>query len=78
LSHSSKLNVLTGNESSLIQLALFLICHDKGDQQIQKKFITRNAATFSCKCETFAVQVAYAWMAELFSKWRGTSARQKN
>jgi len=57
---------------------LFVICHDKGDQQIQKKSITRNAAMFSSKCETFAVQVAYAWVAELFSKWGGTSARQKN
>jgi len=24
---------------------------------------------FSTKCETFALQVAYAWVAELFSKW---------
>jgi len=24
---------------------------------------------FSSKCETFALQVAYAWVAELFSKW---------
>jgi len=50
----------------------------KSDQQIQKEFITRNAAMFSSKCETFAVQVAYAWVPELFSKWGGTSARQKN
>jgi len=26
---------------------------------------------FSSKCETFALQVAYAWVAELFSKWGG-------
>jgi len=32
---------------------------------------------FSSKCETFALQVAYAWVAELFSQWGGTSARQK-
>jgi len=32
---------------------------------------------FSSKCETFAVQVAYAWVPEVFSKWGGTSARQK-
>jgi len=32
---------------------------------------------FSSKCETFASQVAYAWVAELFSQWEGTSARQK-
>jgi len=50
----------------------------KGDQQIQNKFITRNAAKFSTKCETFAVQIAYAWVPELFSKWGGTSASQKN
>jgi len=24
---------------------------------------------FSSQCETFALQVAYAWVAELFSKW---------
>jgi len=24
---------------------------------------------FSSKCETFTLQVAYAWLAELFSKW---------
>jgi len=48
------------------------------DQQIQMKFITRNAAMFSSKCETFAVQVAYAWVPEVFSKWGETSARQKN
>ena len=24
---------------------------------------------FSSKCETFALQLAYAWVAELFSKW---------
>jgi len=77
LSYSSKLNDLTGNERELIHLALFLVCHDKSDQQIQKKFITRNATMFSSKCETFAVQVAYAWVLELFSKWGGTSARQK-
>jgi len=23
----------------------------------------------SSKCETFALQVTYAWVAELFSKW---------
>jgi len=33
---------------------------------------------FSSKWETFAVQVAYAWVPEVFSKWGGTSARQKN
>jgi len=33
---------------------------------------------FSSKCETFALQVAHAWVAELFSKWGDTSARQKN
>jgi len=33
---------------------------------------------FSSKCETFALQVAYAWVTELFSKWWDTSARQKN
>jgi len=48
-------------------LALFLVCHDKGDQQIQKIFISKNAAMFSSKCETFASQVAYALVAELFS-----------
>ena len=31
----------------------------------------------SSKCETFALQVAYAWVAELFSKLGGTSVRQK-
>ena len=41
-----------------MHLALFLVCHDKDDQQIQKKFIARNAAMFSSKCQTFAVQVA--------------------
>jgi len=25
----------------------------------------------SSKCETFALHVAYAWVAELFSKWGG-------
>jgi len=33
---------------------------------------------FSPECETFALQGAYAWVAELFSKVGGTSARQKN
>jgi len=61
-----------------MHLALFLVCHDKDDQQIQKKFIARNAAMFLSKCETFAVQVAYTWVPKLFSKWGGTSARQKN
>ena len=37
-----------------------------------------NAAVFSSKCETFALQVANEWVAELFSKWGSTSARQKN
>ena len=41
-----------------MHLALFLVCHDKDDQQIQKKFIAHNAAMFSSKCQTFAVQVA--------------------
>jgi len=56
-----------------MHLILFLVCHDKGDQQIQKIFIVynHNAAMLSSKCETFALQVAYAWVAELFSKWRG-------
>jgi len=31
---------------------------------------------FSSKCETFALQVAYAWVAELFSKW-GTQEHVK-
>ena len=52
-----------------MHLALFLVCHDKDDHQIQKKFIARNAAMFSSKSEPFAVQVAYAWVPELFSKW---------
>jgi len=25
---------------------------------------------FSSKCETFALHVTYAWVAELFSKWQ--------
>jgi len=33
---------------------------------------------FLSKSETFALRVAYAWVAELFSKLEGTSARQKN
>ena len=33
---------------------------------------------FSSKCETFALQVAYAWVTELFSKWGDASACQKN
>jgi len=33
---------------------------------------------FSSTCETFALQVAYAWVAELFSKFGGTSASKKN
>jgi len=40
-----------------------------------------SAKTFSlqvAKCETFALQVVYAWAAEPFSKLGGTSARQKN
>jgi len=32
---------------------------------------------FTSKCETFAFQVAYAWVAELFSKLGGTSALKK-
>jgi len=40
--------------------------------------LTHNAAMFSSKRETFALQVAYAWVEELFSKWGGTSASQKN
>jgi len=31
----------------------------------------------SSKCETFALQVAYAWVAELFSKW-GNKYTSKN
>jgi len=42
-----------------------------------KNIYTHNAAMFSCKCEAFALQVAYAWVAELF-KVGGASARQKN
>jgi len=38
-----------------------------------KDIHTHNAAMFSSKCETFALQVAYAWVAELFSKLGGTS-----
>ena len=34
-----------------------------------KKYLYDNEATFSSKCETVALQVAYAWMAKLFSKW---------
>jgi len=33
---------------------------------------------FSSKCETFALQVAYVWVAELFSNLGGTSELQKN
>jgi len=32
----------------------------------------------SSKCEAFALHVAYVWVAELFSKWGGKRARQKN
>jgi len=39
---------------------------------------THNATMFSSKCETFALKVAYAWVAELFSKLGGTSPSQKN
>jgi len=34
-----------------------------------KRFYTHNAAMFSSKCETFASQAAYAWVAELFPSW---------
>jgi len=53
-----------------MHLALFLVCHDKDDQQIQKKCIACNAAMFSSKCETFALHATYAWVVELFSKWQ--------
>jgi len=33
---------------------------------------------FSSKCETFALQVTYAWVAKVFSKWGVTNARQNN
>jgi len=33
-----------------------------------KDIYAHNAAMFSSKCETFVLQVAYAWMVELFSK----------
>jgi len=32
----------------------------------------------SSMCETIPLQVAYTWVAELFSKWGRTSAHQKN
>ena len=32
---------------------------------------------FSSKCEIFALQVAYAWLAKLFSKLGGTSVHQE-
>jgi len=32
---------------------------------------------FSSKYETFALQADYAWVAELFSKWRSTGTHQK-
>jgi len=32
---------------------------------------------FSSNCETFALQVAYAWVPELFSKW-GNKWTSKN
>jgi len=41
----------------------------RNGQQIQKKFITRNTVMLLSKCETFAAQVAYAWVSELFSNW---------
>jgi len=31
----------------------------------------------SSKCEIFALQVAYAWVVELLSRWGGTSVHQK-
>ena len=42
-----------------------------------KDIYTHNAAMFSSKCETFALQVAYACGGTIF-KVGGTSARQKN
>jgi len=36
-----------------------------------KDIYTHNAAMLLSKCETFALHVAYAWVAELFSKWEG-------
>jgi len=41
-----------------------------------ERYLYHNATTFSSKCETVALQVAYAWVAKLFSKW-GTSANKK-
>jgi len=34
-----------------------------------KDIYTLNAPMFSSKCETIALQVTYAWVAELFSMW---------
>ena len=42
-----------------------------------KDIYTHNAAMFSSTCKTFALQVAYAWVVELFSKFGGTSASKK-
>jgi len=33
---------------------------------------------FSSKCETFALLLAYAWVAELFSKWQAQVHVKKN
>jgi len=43
-----------------------------------KDIYNYNAALFSSKFGTFALQIAHACVAELFSKLGGTSARQKN
>jgi len=43
-----------------------------------KDIYTHNAAMFSSKCETFALQVAYAWVAKVVSKLADTSPRQKS
>jgi len=43
-----------------------------------KDIYIHNAPMFWSQCEPFALQVAYAWVAELFSKCVGTRAHQKN
>jgi len=50
----------------------------QGSPANAKDIYTHNAAMFSSKCETIALQVAYTLVAELFSKLGGTKARQKN
>ena len=69
LSYGSKLNDLTRNKRQLVHLTFFVVCHDKGDQQIQKIFIPTMQQCFHPSAKHLLyMQPTHGWR-NYFQSW---------